>query len=198
MSLPSGHPFTIIINTIYNAFAIRYCWYRANGNDISILYEFDKYVSFIALGDDSNFSVHPNFAHLFNEMTLPALMAEINLTYTTESKTVAVIPLRFIEEIDFLTRSYRISEEKGVCVAPQQLERILAPLHHTKRGPEADQITMDKVDSSLRELSLHGEEVFNTWAPKVAKASKEKLDYFPKAVGYLINLTNVAKTQNFC
>jgi hypothetical protein len=164
---------TIVVNSLYNVFAYRYCWYRAVGEDIIKLFSFDDYVSLIVLGDDSNFSVHPDYRDLFNEITIHSYMKEINLIYTNEHKVVSEVPLRKLTEVDFLSRSYRFSDFGDVWLAPQDMVKMLCPLHYTLSGANGDQISMDKVDSCLRELALHGKEEFNKWSGIIISASKK-------------------------
>ena len=41
-SLPSGHPLTTVINSVYNNLAFRYCWVVAHGGKVSSLEDFDR------------------------------------------------------------------------------------------------------------------------------------------------------------
>jgi hypothetical protein len=74
---------------------------------------------------------------------------------------------------------------------------MLCPLHYTLSGANGDQISMDKVDSCLRELALHGKEEFNKWSGIIISASKNKLDYVPVCATYRVNHEKATSTELF-
>lgn len=184
MSLPSGHPLTVYINSLYNLFAIRYCWWRANDNCFSALAEFDKYVYFIVYGDDSNGAVSAVVREVFNEYTIQVYMAELGLTYTSDTKDSFATNHRKIQNITFLKRSFIFNKLEMIFVAPLNLEVVLYVPQWTKKGFMAHQITCDSVDTALRELALHGKCVFDKWAPVIINASYEHLNYYPKCTDF--------------
>jgi hypothetical protein len=184
MSLPSGHPLTVYINSLYNLFAIRYCWWRANDNCFSALAEFDKYVYFIVYGDDSNGAVSAVVREVFNEYTIQVYMAELGLTYTSDTKDSFATNHRKIQNITFLKRSFIFNDLEMIFVAPLNLEVVLYVPQWTKKGFMAHQITCDSVDTALRELALHGKCVFDKWAPVIIDASDEHLNYYPKCTDF--------------
>lgn len=65
-SLPSGHPLTSIINTIYNQIAFRYCWILAHDGRTSTLKYFDDHVYVITYGDDNVVNVSPEVSPYYN------------------------------------------------------------------------------------------------------------------------------------
>ena len=152
----------------------------------------------IALGDDNVFSVHPSVANLFTEPVVGKYMAELGLTYTSETKDVVNDKLRALTEVEFLKRKWRYSSEVRRYVAPQQVKRLIEMTNWTKKGVNADQISRDNIDSILRELSLHGKEVYNFWTPKLIKSAKENISYYPKNSSYEANLHEVCSMEMFC
>lgn len=197
-SLPSGHPLTATVNTMYNGIAFRYCWLRAFDDQPQYKYKFNEMCYLIALGDDNVFSVHPSVAASFTEPVVGKFMAELGLTYTSETKDVVNEKLRDLTEVEFLKRKWRYSSEVRRYVAPQQVKRLIEMTNWTKKGVNADQISRDNVDSILRELSLHGKEVYSFWAQRVIRSSKENIAYYPKNSSYEINLHEVCSMEMFC
>jgi len=182
-SLPSGHPLTPVINCLYNFFAFRYCWYRANHNDLASLWDFDTFVALIVLGDDNTFSTHPLFEDVFNEHTIPAFMSEINLTYTPEHKGVSSGVFRNIQEVEFLKRSFIKSPDSDRYLAPLRLSVILEMIYWTKKHKSFD-ITVDNVETCFRELALHGKDTFNKHVPIISEAMREYMGVSPYAQSF--------------
>lgn len=169
-SLSSGHALTPTVNSMYNNISFRASW-----NLLDLKENFNKYVMVVVFGDDNIFSVHYKYRHLFNEMTIGAAMAKLGLTYTTELKVEATVPLRKLTDCEFLKRTFRFCKEEGIFVAPLRLQVCLnIPQWTKKAGGEA--IVADNVVNAMRELSLHPREVFNYWVPRI-KEQFEK--YYP-------------------
>lgn len=170
-SLPSGHPYTIIINCMYNHIAFRYCWMKA-GYDLML---FDESVYLIVCGDDNLFSVSDFARDNFNEMTIAEHMRDLGLEYTTEFKGTAVIPFRKLTEIEFLKRGFRHEPVLGRYVAPLRLEVVLEIPFWTKTH-DMDNITSSNTIEALQELSLHGKDTYDCWAPKITEQFQR---YYP-------------------
>jgi hypothetical protein len=187
-SLPSGHPFTIIINTLYNHLAFIYCFIRATEH-LHLTGSFYDFVYLIAVGDDNVFSVDPCIAEVFNEMTLPMYMSEIGLVYTTELKVDALVPSRPLSSIEFLKRGFRYEDRLGIYLAPLRLSVIMEMCCWTKIGSESDNIALSNCETAIRELSLHPVDVFDLYAKSICDVFKtcyphlgfkdfSQLDYF--------------------
>jgi len=161
--MSSGTALTSIINTMYNNISIRFCWFY-----IEIPGNFNLFVVFIGFGDDHLFSVARSKRKLFNEMVLAEVMDVIGLEYTTELKTLATVPLRKLKDCEFLKRGFRWAEELGLMLGPLRLDVILNIPQWTKKGSLKDAIVADNCVCSMRELSLHNEQVYNVWMKKIS------------------------------
>lgn len=195
-SLPSGHPMTSVINSMYNQFLFRYCWYRANDNCIQTLWKFDDYVYACMLGDDNVFGVIDGYRHVFNEQTIPGFMAECGMNYTSELKTVSVVKLRRLNEVEFLKRSFRYEKLLGRYVAPLSLDTIFESPYFSKKGAECDTITFTKVQSNLDEASLHGKEIFEQVKEMFIKGCIEREFPLPNKTNFLECLTRVSSRED--
>jgi hypothetical protein len=163
-SLPSGHPYTLMVNCLYNHLAFRYCWFRLVGNSA----KFEDFVVLQVVGDDNIFSVHFLYRELFNEMTLTGPMSEIGLKYTSETKEISILPFRKLTEVEFCKRSFRFDEVLHRWVGPIRLDSILqVPFWVPKGMPE---VVVDNVETTIYELALHEESVFIEWRSKILKA----------------------------
>lgn len=195
-SLPSGHPLTTLINVVYNAFAFRYCWFRINNNDMTSLWNFDRFVFLMVLGDDNQFSVDEIYCDVFNEKTIPPYMLEFGLVYTPESKGEAIVSLRDLTQVEFLKRKYRWDDNLRRYVAPLQLNVILETPYWRQKHC-GDDIVMDNVEFSLRELTLHGKEVFDEWYPKISTAVELLMNVTPQSSSYLFYLEKCLSNDAF-
>lgn len=158
-SMPSGNPMTAIINTIANNLIFRIAFQFAD-LDIDC---FNDNVYMVALGDDNAFSVSEAYRENFNEFTLKDLMSQCGFVYTTEFKEDAVTKFRSLCNVEFLKRTFRYDKSLGLWLSPLRLEAITEMLNWTKKGPIGDQIAVDNAVIALRELTLHGKEVYDYW-----------------------------------
>jgi hypothetical protein len=160
--LPSGHPFTIIVNTIYNHIVARYVWFRSVGNHSS----YNDNVYTIAQGDDITASVSEDFKDKFSDVIFAKYALELGLTYTNETKSNELIPHRGLSEIEFLKRSFVFDERENLFIAPLKLRSILKMVDWTKRKHK-DRIVADNVVTATKELALHDRSTFEHYASEI-------------------------------
>lgn len=170
-SLPSGHPFTIIINTIYNHIQARYTWLRSVGS----LHRFTDNTYIIGCGDDIVYSVKDEYAEKYNDVVMQKYCKEIGLEYTNAAKTGVDAGGKTIIEIEFLKRSFVFDNADHRWIAPLHLKSVIKMVDWTKRK-HRNQIVAQNIVTALRELSLHEYEVYSTLAPQMIKNFKE---YYP-------------------
>lgn len=182
-SNPSGNALTTLINGLYQL-VLFFMAFQALVDDSQNSYEmFFEMIRFILYGDDSLICPAQEIRDRFNFRTVQEYFASLGIEYTSAKKdggeVTDFVPLT---EATFLKRSFRFEPIVGRFVAPLALETILEMPYWTKKGVLKDEIERVNVVNALRELSLHSEEVFNEWAPKIVKASVEKLGYLPAVV----------------
>lgn len=171
-SLPSGHPLTALVNTMYNHIAFRMAWQLRYGVSIMEANDFNNHVYLCCLGDDNIFAVSP-LRDDFTEEAIALVMSKVGLTYTSELKGESHAQLRKLEDLQFLKRTFRFEPISGVYVAPLSLDVVLETPYWTKKcGVLQDDIVHTNVQGCLDELSLHGSSVFAEYAPQVNLAYK--------------------------
>jgi hypothetical protein len=194
--LGSGHPFTIIINTIYNHFNLRYAWYKTIGS----LTLFDTNVYAITQGDDLAYTVSDLFKGRFNDIVISEKVKEIGMTYTNETKDGTLVALRNITEIEFLKRRFVFDKPENLWIAPLRLQSILKMVDWTKRKHKND-IVCSNVITAIKELSLHGREVHDNYAPKIINAFQKHYPYLhtsePLILDYECRKSQVLCTEAF-
>lgn len=123
-------------------------------------------MALVVLGDDNIYSVHPDYIDKFTEDFLASSMAKFGAEYTSEDKTTKRVGLRRVEECTLLKRGFVYSETAGRTIAPADLFVVLETCMWTKKKRPL-QIAISNAEFTIRELSLHGEAVFNLWFPRI-------------------------------
>jgi hypothetical protein len=163
-SLPSGHPATTIVNSMYSLFCIVAAYYKTTGD----LTGFWEHATAITYGDDNGVGVHDKLSDVFNQESVSrVLREEFGMTYTSDKKDGILGTTTTIDEITFLKRGFRF--EKGRVLCPLELKSFLYTVYWCKNKKLEAQIAVDVLESSLQELSLHGQEVWDERAPAVYK-----------------------------
>lgn len=152
-SLPSGHPLTTIVNSMYALFTITACYVKRTG-DYSNMWS-NAYIC--TYGDDNVVGVSDAVSDVFNQVTVAEDMRAFALTYTSDRKDGELQPYVSIDEITFLKRSFRRSENEGGWCAPLDMNSILYRMYwyHNKRSFARD--FQQNAREVLLELSLHDE-----------------------------------------
>lgn len=139
----------------------------------------------VTFGDDNIIGITDNIRHLIDQNKFTRALGLIGFKYTPEDKVAGelAVPLRPVEEITFLKRSFKINPTDGRYTCPLQLDVILEMPQWTKKG-DLGAIEKTNITTALEELSLHPRSVFNHWSPKILKAAQENLEFTPLCVDY--------------
>ena len=163
-SQPSGNPFTVIINCLYNSSIMRIAWIRimkkSNPRWMSMKW-FRKFVAMIAYGDDNELNISEEVIDIFNQETISEIMKEMKHEYTDEAKSGNIVKSRLLEETCFLKRGFRFSPELQRTVAPLKIEVIYEMLNWTRNTIDPDVILMSNIETAFREIVYHGRDEYN-------------------------------------
>lgn len=180
-SQPSGCPITAILNSIYNSVVVRISYlicarrhYQETNEDYCSMKCFNDHVAMVSYGDDNLIGISETILGWFNQVTIAEAMLEIGHEYTDETKTGNIVPIRDITDVAYLKRKFVWDERLNRYKAPLDLEVVQEIVQWTKAGTGADSITLTNLDVTMRELSLHSEEVFNKYLGMLRKVCKEK------------------------
>jgi hypothetical protein len=192
---PSGNPLTTILNTFNNNVILRYASLLAYdeftyGPDFRIvsverdravlLKQIENCVNFMAYGDDNLITVGEPFREWLNQHSLSRAFPKMGFTYTSEAKNDdEVPPLRSIDDVTFLKRSWKFDPIPATYVAALDLDTVLEMCQWTTVNDKNFNDVRTNVDNTLKELSAHGEEVWDRWSSNVIRFSVEKLNYSP-------------------
>lgn len=158
-SNPSGHPLTVIINSLANSIYMRYCYALLNPERSVI--DFRDNVHLFTYGDDNIMGVSKS-AEWFNHTTIAETLKNVGITYTMADKEAQSVPYIHISEASFLKRTWRYDEDIGAFVAPldhESIEKMLMVWTRSKSIlPEEQCIAV--VSSANMEYFWYGREVY--------------------------------------
>lgn len=168
---PSGFAGTAVSNSFEENMYKRYGHWDCRGRPKDMMgttEEYNKFVRNLSLGDDHLTGVARAIRAIFNMVTYRESLKKIGLVYTNAQKekdfTELFVPL---DKMQFLKRSFRKDEGLGRVVCPLELKTILEMPYWTKEGPAKRTIAMDNFNTAIHYLSMHDEETWNKWAPKM-------------------------------
>lgn len=168
-SLPSGHPLTTAVNSMYCAITLACCYVNLTG-DITNLHGNAMLIPF---GDDNINSTSDAMRDVFNQRTVSQAMSDLfGLTYTSDKKGQALVDFEPLEDLTFLQRTFRV--EPGVGVLSPLLDGSMlyaAYWHKNSRAVRADML--DNVQNTLGELSQHPREKWDDVTSKLYPWLKE-------------------------
>lgn len=173
-SLPSGHPFTTIVNSMYSLFVLVGAYISATGD----LTGFWNHVSSVTYGDDNVSNISDDVADRFNQVAVAAaLRKEFSLVYTPGNKDGDFQPYTTLDDVTFLKR-HIIDRDGWVC--PLELDSFLYTCYWCKNRKLEDKIFHDVLEVALEELSMHDEATWAKYAPKLC-SMLEKAGHVPAA-----------------
>lgn len=155
-SNPSGHPLTVIINSMVNSLYLRYCYYYLGSKQRSLLRPlklplFNRVVRAVTYGDDNLMSVREGFSW-FNHTALADTFAECGITYTMADKEAESVPYINGMEASFLKHFPVWDEELGLYRAKIEENSIQKMLHthlsskHLTRAEQSSNGIIDAMD----------------------------------------------------
>jgi hypothetical protein len=116
---PSGHPLTVIVNSLVNSLYMRYA-YAKLGYDVG---SFKQNVALMTYGDDNVMGVSDNVPH-FNHTAVQKKLEEIGVVYTMADKESSSVPYIHVDDVAFLKRKWRFDEDIGAYVCPLDEDSI--------------------------------------------------------------------------
>lgn len=159
-SNPSGHPLTVILNSLVNSLYMRYCYHELNPEHE--VESFKENVSLMTYGDDNIMGVSDK-TPWFNHTSISETLASVDVIYTMADKTAVSIPYINISDATFLKRRWRFDEDLDVHLAPLEEESIIKSLMVcvASNSISAEHQCVDIVGSAVREYFNYGKEKFH-------------------------------------
>ena len=158
-SNPSGHPLTVIINSIVNSLYMRYAYALANPKGECS--SFRENVALFTYGDDNIMSISPNVPW-FSHTTISAGLATIDITYTMADKLAQSVPYININDASFLKRKWRHDPDVGALLAPLEHDSIEKQLMVWVRSSSVskEEQMIAIISTVIREYFYYGRDIF--------------------------------------
>nr|UBJ26105.1 hypothetical protein [Sichuan mosquito picorna-like virus] len=158
-SNPSGHPLTVIVNSLANSLYMRYCYAKLSPD--KSCFNFKRDVALMTYGDDNVMGVSKN-APFFNHTMIQNTLALSGITYTMADKEAESIPYIHISQISFLKRFWVWDSDVGAYLAPLEEASISKSLTMGVASKtlcaEAQAIAI--MTSAQSEYFMYGKDVF--------------------------------------
>jgi len=157
---PSGHPLTVILNSIVNSLYLRYGYISLNPEHT--VTDFKKHVAAFTYGDDNAMGVS-TLCDWFNHTSLQTVLAAIGVEYTMADKTSESVPFININDTSFLKRTWRWDERMQCFLCPLDEDSIFKSLTMWVPSDSIDKYAqfVAVASSAVQEYFFYGEEKFS-------------------------------------
>jgi hypothetical protein len=161
-SLPSGHPMTSVLNSMYNMLIFRLVWRdSAPGREY---WNFRENVQLYVFGDDNLFA--PNDANIsFGLDTMAAGVGKYGMVYTSEEKDGPLYHLKPVGRCGFLKRGFGV--EPDYVYAPLEEASICDMFNWQRRKTPEDVHLSQVAQAALMEYSAHEFSKFEQFLDKL-------------------------------
>lgn len=155
-SVPSGHPLTSVVNTLYNLILNVIAFIELVPDRYKSVKDYFINVYSLFFGDDHAIGVKNRIKQYFNYNGLASVYTSLGHVYTTSHKTEIVpgTPFDNLEDIVILKRILYFNFELGRYVAKLEKLSIEETLNWCKKKNNTYSMLMQNVDFVLREASL--------------------------------------------
>jgi hypothetical protein len=156
---PSGHPLTVIVNSLVNCLYMRYCYVVLNPAHESA--SFKENVHLFTYGDDNIMGVSRD-CDWFNHCDIQRELSVIGVEYTMADKESKSVPFIDINNCQFLKRTWRFDTELNEWMCPLEeasIHKSLTMWCPSKTIDEYAQMVA-VISSANSEYFFYGRETF--------------------------------------
>lgn len=170
--LPSGALTTTPWNCIIVHFLMRWTWLRLHGWDLTCIPDFKRHIKPYACGDDSIYATSKAYAGMFTEAEMARAVRMLGYNLTSGDKTPPKEYNTPLENHTFVKRGFRFEPYIGKFVGPMVLDAALEICMWSRSGQNFNLVGASNCEDTMRELSLHGKEVYGQWISKIKAHGK--------------------------
>lgn len=168
-SLPSGHPFTTIVNSMYSLFVLVSSYISLTGD----LTGYWEHCSPTVYGDDNGTNVDEETSEVYNQVTVSEdVQEQFGMIYTPGNKSGIFKAFTTLEHIDYLQRGFVCRDNRWLC--PLKKESFLYTIYWCKNKKLEKKIAVDVLENALVELSMHTPEDWDLYAPQIKSVLDER------------------------
>jgi len=159
-SNPSGHPLTVVINSIVNALYMRYVYAKLNPKGF-FPEDFKKDVILMTYGDDNFMNVRQG-CDWFNHTAIQQCLADFGIKYTMADKEAESVPFIDIKDVSFLKRTFRFDEDMQCFLAPLEHDSLnkMLTVQVKSKTISAEAQALSSIQSAIREYFFYGKKEF--------------------------------------
>jgi len=174
-SNPSGHPLTVVINSLVNSLYMRYCYFEiAKTERWWKVPRFNEVVSLMTYGDDNIMSVKKGY-DAYNHTRVAEVLDAAGITYTMADKEAESVPFIKGEEAGFLKRDAIWDPELELFRACLDESSISKSLHvHIKSDAITEQQhSAEAIIGAADEYFEYGRETYESRRDDLHKVAEE-------------------------
>jgi hypothetical protein len=188
---PSGHPLTVIINSLANSLYMRYAYMRlGRGTTIDgSVKDFQKYVHLLTYGDDNIMGVSKH-TPWFNHTAIQSALADIGIVYTMADKDSESVPYIHINEATFLKRGFVYDVDVGMVVGRLDHSSIskMLTMRVNERGVHPKEHAAQVIRTAMDEYFWYGLHVYRKQAEFLKRVVVEfELDEYAPQIQIIPN-----------
>ena len=174
-SNPSGHPLTVIINSLVNSLYMRYAYYTiAKEEGWWRTPQFREVVSLMTYGDDNIMTVKKGYSDI-NHTRIAEVFASMGITYTMAEKDAESVPYIHLSEASFLKHFAVFDDELGLYRCPCE-EGSLAKMLHTHLESDVlskEQSSAEAINNAALKYFEFGREVYEEKRDQLMQVARE-------------------------
>jgi len=173
-SNPSGHPLTVVTNSLVNSLYMRYVYYKiAQEERWWKTPLFSKVVALLTYGDDNIMSVKPGY-DAYNHTNIARVLAESDITYTMADKEAESVPFIHGSEAGFLKHNAVWDEELQLYRAVIEESSISKMLHaHGKSQITEELHAACTIKDALDKYAHYGREKYTEKCAQLKQVADE-------------------------
>ena len=160
-SNPSGHPLTVVTNSLVNSLYMRYVYYKiASEERWFYTPRFNKVVALMTYGDDNIMSVKKGY-DTYNHTNIARILAESDITYTMADKEAKSVPFINGADAGFLKHNAVWNDELQLYRAVIDESSISKMLHaHGRSSIPEDLHAACTIKDALDKYAHFGEGIY--------------------------------------
>jgi hypothetical protein len=174
-SNPSGHPLTVVINSVVNSLYMRYAYYAiAKENGWWRTPIFSKVVALMTYGDDNIMTVKEGYDD-YNHTAIAAQFAKVGIKYTMAEKDAESVPFIHLSEASFLKHFAVWDPELKLYRSPVEETSIAKMLHSHLRSKvlTKEQSGAEAIQNVALKYFEFGREVYTERVAQLEKVAHE-------------------------
>lgn len=168
-SLPSGCPATTILNSWYNSTICAITMYEAVKKRNLQIHKYRDYYRLLVYGDDNLFALSGKLCDSNISQDITKTMSDLGMAYTSGTKKGDIL-FTTLWQNEILKRSFKFNSTLSRYTMPLRLSVILESLNWDRKKNQRDKIEqfLQNVDFVVRELSLHGPDIYNEYYSRIS------------------------------